>query len=77
MVVIDEISKEKPKKYAVMFFKVEIEDSDTTDQIIEKMYGEAESYIDVVGIRMDCISIINEDTKEKDLMLMAEEILKL
>lgn len=76
MVTTNEISKEKPKKYAVMFFKVDVADSDTANQIEEKMFHEVESYLDVIGIRMDCIQIISERATEKEIMLIAEEILK-
>jgi hypothetical protein len=48
----------KRKKFAVMEFKVEIKETDTEKQIEEKMYHEVESWLEVIGIRMDAIKIV-------------------
>lgn len=50
--------KDIKKKYAEMTFRIEVQDTDTSDMIVEKMFNEIESYLDVIGIRIDCIKIV-------------------
>lgn len=58
------------KKYAVMMFSVDVQDTDTSDDIEDKMFNEIESYLDVIGIRMDCIKIVDESVDEEIIRLI-------